>query len=99
LCRGDPKFGAAIAARKCVRLLLLVGRRHRPRRGYRDIQRADSESSIAGLSIARRRGMAEGVLKYSYRGLPCDGEPGRAGTNNGSVDSIFEFKPPARELG
>lgn len=45
----------------------------------------------------RREG--EGVLKYSYRGLPYDVEPGRPGTNNGSVDSIFEFKPPARGLG
>lgn len=52
-----------------------------------------------GELLVARKGGLEGVLKYSYRGLPCDVEPGRADTNNRSVDSIFEFKPPARGLG
>lgn len=66
----------------------------------RGIRCADPKSH-AGLANCRLpEGTGdEGVLKYSYRGLPCDVEPGRADTNNGSVDSIFEFKPPARGLG
>lgn len=67
----------------------------------RGIRCAESEITcwFGELSVARRGAGDENVLKYSYRGLPCDVEPGRADTNNGSVDSIFEFKPPARELG
>lgn len=38
------------------------------------------------------------VLKYSYR-LPCDVDRGSTGTDNTAVDSIFEFKEPARGLG
>lgn len=58
-----------------------------------------SESFWFGELLVCSKRTIEGVLKYSYRGLPYDVEPGRTNTNNGSVNSIFEFKPPAQGLG
>lgn len=45
-----------------------------------------------------RKKEKKGVLKYSY-GLPCDVDRGSTVTDNAAVDSIFEFKEPARGLG
>lgn len=45
-----------------------------------------------------RKTEKKGVLKYSY-GLPCDVDRGSTSMDNTAVDSIFEFKEPARGLG
>lgn len=45
-----------------------------------------------------RKKEKKGVLKYSY-GLPCDVDRGSPSMDNTAVDSIFEFKEPARGLG
>ena len=90
-------------------------RKNRPESKLSTVERLTYLSSAqwnSGFGFARSRGWERErkrerererkrkreFLKYSYR-LPCDVDRGSTSTDNAAVDSIFEFKEPARGIG